>query len=148
MKSWNRGEIGNSRDNNKNQTLQKRTIGKMVWRHHMNQKESTICIHNIVKLWNFYLEKRLPDHHFPELACCREVVADDLFHKHSTPTVKRKGSLTATYYHLSWQAGSRSWHHPCSSGFICMWNAKVVGSRRLSLRFQRKIWDKRWFFPW
>lgn len=39
------------------------------------------------------------------------------------------------------RAGSRPWSQSCDASFTSMQNAEVVGSRRLSLRFQRKAWE-------
>lgn len=40
-------------------------------------------------------------------------------------------------------AGSALWHHQCNAGFRCMQNVRTIGSGRLPLRVQKKVWEAR-----
>lgn len=110
---------------------------KMPWEHLRNQKDPTDSILKGTQMSTFHLRKE-----------SRETIT-----RESPP--KGLGSPGFILWYLAIQAfighcsynpkgldhastNSRHWHHPCGAGFTAMLNARVVGPRRLSIRFEGK----------
>lgn len=110
----------------------------MDWKHHKKQQDSIFCSPKTVSVKNCF-ENKVAEHHGPGRQCPGKLVPYNRilsfqWSRHSIHTVKGEGNLATV------PVGNRHWNHSHRSGFRCMKNGGVVGTRRISLKFQ-KAWE-------